>query len=142
MLDAIESRLESISEIKSVDGAVALAAVMKSGKAPNRTPAVYVVPIRETPIQNNRTTGPAFQKVVEQIAIVIVIKKANDKTGNRANGDLKKVRDEIRDRIFGFSIAEYEPVELGPSGLLSFEDGVLWWQDEFLTARYREADNG
>jgi len=141
MLVAIESRLETASSIKKVDGAVALAAVMKAGKAPNVTPTVYVVPLRETPGQNSRATGPALQQVTERIAVVTVIKKANDRTGKGANAELATVRDEIRQLLFGFSPTDYTPLQLGPSGLLSFDNGVLWWQDEFITQRYREANS-
>jgi hypothetical protein len=143
MLDALETRLEQASTIKRVEGAVDLAAVMEAGKAPNITPTAYVVPLRETPGKSDRSMGPPVQTVTERIAIITVIKKAGDRRGKKANAELKLVRDEIRQLLFGYvPSSEYQRLALGPSGLLSFNNGVIWWQDEFITSQLRDANNG
>lgn len=139
MLNELQLQLETLGSLKRVEGAVELATVMKAGAAPNLTPAAYVVPLRESPGRNTRVNGPPLQEITEWVAVVTVVKKANDRTGQGANAELQAIRDDIRQVLFGFCPMGYTALELGPSGLLSFENGVLWWQDVFIANRYREA---
>lgn len=144
MLDAIETRLKEIPELKNrVYGATDLAAMKKKGDAPQHCPTQYVVELSRKPGELLRETGAQLQWVRYHIAVVTVIRKANDRYGKAANAELGQIQALTKTKLYGWKTgAEFDAFWLGPSGLLAFDAGVVWWQDEFITQKLEEATNG
>lgn len=138
----IETRLTALAELKSIQGAADFAAIKTKGGAPNLTPAAYVVGLREVPQSNDRTIGKPLQRVRHHVAIILVVRKGNDARGDKARAELDVVRAAVKASLYGFAPSDFDALTLGPSGLLDFSGGAIWWQDEFITERYEEAQNG
>ncbi len=139
----IETRIEAeVGELKLIGGAAGLAALRQGSKVvvPPQTPAAYVVVMREQPEGDLRTTGlSALQRVVYHVAVITVVRVANDRQGEQTNAQSDAVRQSIRDALFGWTPPAFDDAFIrGPSTLFDFEGGAHWHQDEFITARYEE----
>ena len=101
----VEARLASINLIKDIQGAAGFADLRKGNKlkVPNTTPTVFVVPLREVPKEDLRAIGtPVLQEVVYHIAIITVVRVANDLSRERTNVLMDNVRQKIKDKLFGW----------------------------------------
>lgn len=141
----VETRLRELPELEGVFGAAGFADLRQGDKlkVPSRTPAVYVVPLRELPQDDLHTIGaPVVQKVVYHIAVITVVRVANDKTRERTNAKMDAVRQAIKGKLYGWVPPGFpEPFVRGPAYLFDFEDGAHWHQDEFITERHEEPES-
>jgi len=142
----IEARIADVGGLLLVEGAAGFAALRDGGelRVPNKTPAAYVVVLREQPQPDQRDTGlSVLQRVVYHVAVITCVKVANDMHGEKTNARSDQVRQGIRDKLFGWVPPNFEgAIVRGPSTLFDFAGGAHWHQDEFMTDRYEEPING
>ena len=138
----VEARLADIALIKDIQGAAGFAALRKSGKlkVPNTTPTVFVVPLREVPANDlYGTDSSVLQNVVYHIAVITVVRVANDSRRERTNALMDDVRSAIKQKLFGWVPPGFDsPFTRGPSQLFDFSDAAHWHQDQYLTDRFEE----
>ena len=119
-------------EVNGIDSLAELD-LKKSGQ---RTPALYVFLVGETPGPDVRGCGPYLQSVTATVGVVIVDASLN---GRRIN--FKPIRQELRKRLFGWSAGEeLEPYRLGSGRMLTLQAGRASWLDNFVT-EYTEDQN-
>ncbi|WP_286694977.1 phage tail terminator protein [Spongiibacter sp. UBA1325] len=138
----VEARLANIAAIKDIQGAAGFAALRKNGKlkVPNITPTVFVVPLREVPADDlHGTQTSVLQNRVYHIAVITVVRVANDSRRERTNALMDEVRAAIKHALYGWTPPGFDtPFTRGPSQLFDFSDAAHWHQDEYLTDRYEE----
>jgi hypothetical protein len=124
---------EAAGDLRKVGAAADLSAI-KGGHVP--TPSAWVIPVSES-AQDNETVGVVSQRVSSTVGIVMVVRNLRDTRGDEAQDDLAVIRQQIRDALLGWSPGnEYDPATFSRGRLISLDDQVLWWQDEFQTAYY------
>ncbi|MGQ8367136.1 phage tail terminator protein [Glaciecola sp. 1036] len=99
----------------------------------------FIVPIAERPNDNARDVdvGSPLQEVLITFGVVTAIQSINDKTGAKTAERLEKIREDIRQALYGYKPQEHEPVLIGASDLLQFVNGGLFWVDRFTTRIWR-----
>lgn len=108
-----------------VDGAAAFGAATETN--PVSTPAIYVVPLSETPAP---TQFDGVQRVTGDMAIVCAVRNLTDARGEAAQIDLQALRVNVKAALLGWVPADgHTAIERGAGRLLAFRDGHLWWQD-------------
>lgn len=97
-----------------------------------------VVPIAERPSANVRDEdiGRPLQKSEQTFGVVIGFKSINDATGAVSMEALDALRKSLREKLYGFQYPKHTPIMLGPSDLINFVPGGLWWIDRFTTSTY------
>jgi hypothetical protein len=131
-LTPIISRIDTqATQIRLVQGAAQLAALMT---APSKKPAAWVVPLGDSARANQFSTA-TIQEISVRFGVVICTREASDATGDAALDALEPLRQAVMDAIHGWQpTAEHKPIEYAAGRLLQMAGGLLWWQDEFLTA--------
>ncbi|RMF15193.1 MAG: hypothetical protein D6757_05025 [Alphaproteobacteria bacterium] len=124
--------------LKHVGGGANLAAL---SSAPSRTPAAFVVPVRESASANTSATMDVAQRITRRFGIIIVVRNASDARGEAAlDGGLAAARAEVDAAIVGWAPEADAGLVTRASGrLLSFAAGALWWQDEYEYETWRSA---
>lgn len=103
---------------------------------PTAVPAAYVFVTAEDPAPAP-ASGPLIQRVAVVVGVALVVRNVADATGAAASLDMDTLRGAVKAHLFGWQPnAECDPLERGPSNLLAFKDGHLWWQDSYITAYY------
>lgn len=103
---------------------------------PTAVPAAYVLPQDESP-GARPFSGDDVQKIDVSMAIVLVIRNVADTKGGAALDALKPLRDAVKVALLGWvPIEGYASLSRGPSSLLAFRDGHLWWQDTYRSSFY------
>ncbi|MFZ5653169.1 MAG: phage tail terminator protein [Pseudomonadota bacterium] len=142
----VEARLATVTGLALIAGAAGLAALRQGDRltVPPQTPAAFVIVLREDPQADQRTTDlSALQRVIYHLAVITVVRVANDRQGERTNAIMDQVRQGIRDALYGWVPPGFEaPLVRGPSALFDFEGGAHWHQDEFITERYEVPISG
>lgn len=100
---------------------------------PATTPAVFVYLLEEMP-SDGKVAGASIQSVAQLIGVCLVVRNVADSMGAAAGADMEVLRREVKQRLFGFAPAERSPLLRGPSRLLAFADGYMWWQDTYTTS--------
>lgn len=123
--------------LKSVDGALALAELVKGGRLPNATPAAFVVAGGESGAPRANATGPLMQQVTERVT-VLLLARGSDRSGARARDALDALRLAARGLLVGWSPepATIEPFELD-RGRVSALGGGAGLYELTLRTRYR-----
>ncbi|CAA0103571.1 phage tail terminator protein [Zhongshania aliphaticivorans] len=139
----VEARLRSeVSELKAVYGAAGFANLRQGNelRTPPQTPAAYVITLREVPQKDLYDVGNGvLQNVVYHIAVITVVRVANNNLGDETNTQMDLVREEIKAALYGWTPAGFEQqFKRGPSALFDFAGGAHWHQDEFIIDRYEE----
>ena len=132
-LDAVITRLRAqLVNVKSVGGAAELATALENTPA---TPAVYGVPLAE------RADAPELlsvhqQKITQEFGVIMVVANRRDATGAASLTDLRGLRLQVRAALMGWVPvpAEGEPCVYLGGRLLKWDDGRLWWSDEWRVA--------
>lgn len=126
---------ELVPEAKFVGEAADFQSAVESN--PIDTPAVFVVELEETAAPSQFSDVVVSQRVRAAVGIVLVVKNLSDAKGVAARGELRALRQLVKDQVFGWQAAAmYDPFERGHSHLLAFRDGHVWWQDQYLTSFY------
>jgi hypothetical protein len=129
-----------IARLKPADGA-AFAIVAGAAEfaaidtVPIATPAAYVFTLREASGENARQTGPVLQRIVSDIAVVIITKNVADVAGGAVSADIETLKEWVRSRLVGFvPEGAEEPVEHIAGEILKTKNGTVWWEETFGTA--------
>lgn len=145
--------VDAVEGVKFVGGAAAVASLQTTAFA---FPAVFVLTLSETGSANNLACMAVEQQRIQRLGIIIAVNNVKDASGDAAINDLQKLRLQIDDALTGWSpqlvdsitniynyyfkpIVWVDPVMFSSGRLLSLADGVVWWQDEYVTTYLRRA---
>ncbi|MEN9671437.1 MAG: hypothetical protein RL018_1714 [Pseudomonadota bacterium] len=121
--------------LKQVSGSADFAAAKTLLK--NKMPAAFVVPLAEQASPNSSATMQVSQKVVQQFGVFIAVSNLRDATGEHAVSDLFSVRQQILQKLVGWTPAgAVSFIEFGGGSLMDMDDQVVWWQDNFTLDIY------
>ena len=139
----VEARLKANAPLlKDVFGAAGFANLRQGSelKVPARTPAAFVITLRETPQPELNDIGNGvLQNVVYHIAVITVVRVANSRHGDESNTEMEAARLQIKNAIYGWRPAGFDQqFTRGPSALFDFAGSAHWHQDEFIIDRYEE----
>lgn len=152
--EQVRLRIKDVVEgVKFIGGAAAVAALKDTAIS---YPAVFVLTLSETGGANNLACMAVEQNRTQRLGIIIAVKNVKDASGNAAINDLQKLRLQIDDALTGWSpqlvdaitnlynyyfkpVVWVDPVMFASGRLLSLADGVVWWQDEYVTNYLRRA---
>lgn len=141
LLSLVRGRLEAL-DVLDISGAAGLAKLLDDGVLPPRTPAVYVVPVSNSPGGNLRDTGAYLQWDVVTIGVVMVIAARNTRLGDGLDQQVEDLRTSLRSLLFGWQPApEWDPFWLGP-GEVRLLGGGIWISEEFVTQRLEDSNGG
>lgn len=134
-LEWIIARLETeVPTLKLVGGAVDLASASASLK---QTPSAFVIPSSERASGNSTGTMVVSQNNITRFAVVSAVRNLRDPRGGKAQGDLRSVRTNILTALHGWQPdADFDPIEYGGGKLMSFNNQVVWYWDELVTANF------
>jgi hypothetical protein len=137
LLDAVGQRLDtSVSALKKIAGAADFASAGMDIKSKGALPAAYVLPLAER-ADANGLANAVSQRVEVRFGVILAISNLRDALGKNAQGDLAGLRTSVFAALLGWQPdADHDPVTFGGGRLLQLQDGLLWWQDEFVTAYY------
>lgn len=132
----VEARIqaECSDVIRQIGGAAAFDSAVKSIRS---KPAVFVIPLAERP--NEPPTAAQFSQLVEVASgIVIAVSNKADSRGDASRESLIVVRRAVSAALLGWVPAGcLSGLAFGGGHLLRLEDGLLWWQDDYVTT-YQE----
>ena len=101
------------------------------------SPSCYLVPISES-AEDNELVGGFEQRLTVGFSVVIVCANRRDATGAAALAGLEALRAEVRAALLAYAPdpALGEPCRFTAGHLLRFDDGLLWWADEFRVTTF------
>lgn len=136
MIDELKARIKAmVPAVKFVGEAADFQSAVESN--PVATPAVFVIELEETAAPSKTSDVVVSQLVRAAVGIVLVVRNLSDAKGVAARGELRQLRQLVKDQVFGWQASpELDPFERGNSSLLAFRDGHVWWQDQYLTSFY------
>lgn len=137
---ALIARLKAeLTGVRSVGGAADLDAAMEATVA---TPAVYVITLAETAGASPYVAG-TVQRITQQFGVLSVVNNRRDGAGQAAMDDLTTLRTAIRAALLGWvpDEATASAVQFSGGRLMRFEEGRLWWVDQFQVETYYRATN-
>lgn len=135
-LEPIVARLQTTTAVfRRVGGAADLAAI-ESG--PPLAPACYVMPLAEEALEDIPLLGGFAQALGVVFGVVVLCANRRDARGEAVCADLRPLRQALRAALLGWSPEPDvgEPVHFAGGRLLRFDDGLLWWIDEFRVKTY------
>ena len=133
IVETIE-RLKSVVELKFVGGSADFQKAAESN--PKVTPCAFVFPLEEQP-GASQLVDVVIQRVAAAMSVMLVVRNVSDTYGVAAQQDLARLRKAIKESLLGWVPLEgHDPFERGPSNLMVFKDGYMWWQDVYTTAFY------
>lgn len=126
----IRTRLENeVTALKEVCGALDFSAIKGSAV---KFPAAFIFLQGDSASANNIAVGGHRQKLTGEIAVVLVLKSANDRSGEKASDELEELRSAVRAALVGWEPGNgFEPLSLKRGRLLGFSKGVAFWQDTY-----------
>lgn len=126
----IRDRLKSeITDFKEVRGALDFSAIKKDLV---KFPAAFVFLQADSASANKIAVGGHRQQVTHDVAVVLVIKSANDRSGEKASDELEELRSAVRTALVGWEPGSgFDPLSLKRGRLLGFSKGVAFWQDTY-----------
>lgn len=127
----------SVTSLAAVGDAADLAAIKRETM---KYPSAYVVPLADKGGPNDLDTGLVEQRREPRIGVVMVVRNVRATKGATALSDVETLRQAIDDALLGWSPeAKYDPMLFASGKLLSMENGVMFWQDEYTTAYLRRS---
>ncbi|MDQ7002658.1 MAG: hypothetical protein Q9N02_08260 [Ghiorsea sp.] len=139
-MDVIIARLKSKANLlHSIQGSASLEYVLKHGA--RTTPAAFVIPLAESPGDNQLATLAVRQQVRASFAVTVCVKDFSDATGASAlKQGLTPIRQQVLAALVGFSpLAQSDAITHSKGTLLQIKNGVLIWQDHFNAVFYRSS---
>ena len=118
-----------------VPGTVGDAADLSSARGGTLTfPAAFVIPLAEAAGPNALGAGAVEQRRTVRVGVVLAVRNLRARGGEALQG-IEALRGAVDAALLGWPPADrYDPLLFGSGKLVSMEDGVMWWQDEYLTA--------
>ena len=124
---------EQLSGWAQIGAAADLAAVEDSPVVP---PAVFLIPHGDT-VEGNPLAGDFVQHVTVRFGALLAISSYADAVGMAAGSELATRRAQVRAALSGWSPDESIGWTQRSAGtLLRFDDGLMWWTDEYVTDFY------
>jgi len=127
-----------VTDFKQIGGSADFITAMKGGVV--QPPAAFVVPLSERALPNELATEAVSQRDNATFGVIFAVQNIRDSRGREAHVQLRALRIAVMNALLGWTPdgAVYDVFTFAPSGgrLLAFEDQVLWWQDDFVTALY------
>ena len=137
-MDAVSAVIERLKEgqpeWKDVSGLLALSELKHQNL--NRTPMLFVTPLLELAAPDVRGSGPALQTVSLTLGVVCI-----ERAGHHCEADLLKLRQAIRQRLFGWQPEGFEALHLAGGQLLNVTSGQVAWIDKFSTEYTEDANS-
>jgi len=129
------SALKTAKTIAVLGGAADLSSAQID--ANNTFPVAYVIPLADRAGSNSSGTTFVRQRVETRFGVLLGVKSLKDAVSRQNLNNLTPVRKAIQSALIGWMPAGSDDlVTYGSGKLLKIQDGVLWWQDEFITAFY------
>ncbi|TVP08814.1 hypothetical protein [Shewanella sp. KCT] len=117
-----------------VDGLAQLSAL--DDKTKTRLPKLFVIELSEQARPDVRGSGPYLQSLQLEVGVISVMATINGTPGN-----LTPMRDQVRQRLFGWAPStEHEPLSLAGGRLLKLGDRYIAWLDRFMTEYTADAN--
>ncbi len=134
ILARLEAQLEGF---KKIGGAADLDAI-GNGVVP--APSCFILSTSER-AEDNATFGRFEQRVTLGFSVILAAANRRDATGAAAMGDLAPLRRQVKAALIGWAPdpALGEPVHFSGGQLLRFDDGLLWWADEYYVLTYERS---
>ena len=114
---------------RQIGGAIELDAAIQAAPV---TPCVYVMPLADQP-DDPFLASATDQFVRRTFSAVICVSNRADATGGTADTELQGKRQAVRAALLGWTpeADPGDPISYRGGRLLRFEDGRLWWADEY-----------
>lgn len=131
-----ETVAQRISDTVDGLGMVGNAADFASiGRETLKYPAAFVVPLAERGGPSEFAAGVTAQRREPRVGVILVVRNVRAAKGAAALADIEPLRGLVDAQLFGWQpTADHEPLLLASGKILSMQNGVLWWQDEYVTA--------
>lgn len=131
MIKDVIDRLDAAKIFKHTGGAAGF--VVASETKPSALPAAYVLPLN-IGAEKNGKEGGVSQRINPAFGIAIAVSNVSDPKGAAALIDREMACDSVMKALLGWvPRIDCEPMEYGGGALLSFKNGVLWWQEIYST---------
>ena len=134
-LTPILARLQDqLGGFKKVGSAADLDAI---GQGVIPAPSCYLVPMSES-AEESSLLGAYEQRLTVGFSVILVCANKRDATGEAALAHLEGLRAQIKAALLNWSPQPEigEPVRFSAGHLLRFDDGLLWWSDDFNVNSY------
>ena len=139
LVQQIIDRLKGTTGVRSVQGAVELAAALNAQTL--ATPAVFVVPLRDQTRPDAGFTSGVIQQTLRTFGVVLVVDNKRDATGAAALNDLEPLRIAVRERLLGWAAEGAEaPFTASGGQLIDMDGGRVWWGDDYQTEQLWSSD--
>ena len=136
VVSAVVARLrEGDTPWRDVKGLMALSDL--DNKLSNRLPVLFVLMLKEQAQPDIRGSGPLLQSVRLTLGVVTIVRSVNG-----TEPDLLPMRQQIRQRLFGWQPAGFEALALAGGQLLNVISGQVAWIDQFTTEYTEDANHG
>ena len=128
----IRDRLKAeVSELKEVKGALDFGAIKKNAII---FPAAFVFLAGDSGKDNNLAVGAFRQEITSDLSVVLAVRAANDRTGEKTSDELEELRSLVRAALVGWEPGSgFDPVALKRGRLLGFSNSVAFWEDTYRT---------
>ena len=131
-IQPIIDRLKNgLAGMRKVGGAADLAAV-QAGKIP--APSVFVLPATERAAGAQSTVH--IQRKHATFSVVLAVSNKSSAQGDAAVRDLEPLRKQVETLLLGWAPDGFDPFDFTAGHLVSFDDQVLIWMDDFQTAYF------
>jgi len=138
MIDKIILHLKGApgSPFKMVHGSLSLALAQENPA--QKVPAAWVFPSASAGIEVDSVSSD--QVIMERIGLAIFMRSENDPVGDRKMDQLQVVRDWSRKTLIGYvpDRTSGEMLALSRGYLADFNNGGIWWVDEFQIKTYHQ----
>lgn len=123
MLDQIADRLVGKAGLRTVGGAIGLAAI----ETAPATPAAYVFPIGDDAGPNRAGTGHS-QPVTTTVGVLLILRAVGNAQGGRARDVVTVMRDAINRELAGWQPEGADaPIDYAGGVLVDVRPGEIWW---------------
>lgn len=130
VLDRLKAELTGF---KKIGGAADLASL---GTGLVSTPAAFLFPAEEG-AGDMEFAGDSISRISVNFSVVLAVSNKASVQGEASLGGLESFRNQVKAALHGWlPAASHDPVGFAGGRLLSFDDAVLYWMDDFKTAYF------
>lgn len=128
---------DQVPELRQVDGALELDAVLSGAVLP-ATPAAFVVLTTEQPAPDEGFSGGLIQRITSYWRVIFVIDNYADATGSAIAPQLQSLRVAVRRALLGWvpDAENGEPLQADTCELIDVINGRTFWGDGYLINHY------
>jgi hypothetical protein len=132
--DAILARLRAeVPQLVRVEPAAELAALVQGGRAPNRMPAAFVLPLGLRADPADAAGGLYRQRIAETVGVILVAGTAGDLRGGTSIAEIHVLRAAVIAALAGWDPEEggFDVLRLERAALISLNAGTIVYQVDF-----------